>query len=94
MRTLRPRRLATASAQLNGRRRFEHALDPVLESGHVAVRALDLLEEFPGGTGGVGREQLAALPQQLATSHAEQIRHLHVGEGVLRQGGVEPILER
>jgi Transposase IS116/IS110/IS902 family len=26
----------------------------------------------------VGREQLAALPQQLATSHAEEICHLHV----------------
>ena len=39
------------------------------------------------------REQLAALPQQLAPADAEEIRHLHVVEGVLRQGGVEEILE-
>jgi hypothetical protein len=37
-------------------RRFEHTLDPVLEAGHLAVQALDLLEEFPGGIGGVGWE--------------------------------------
>jgi hypothetical protein len=79
--------------QLNGQRRCEHALDPVLEAGHLTVQTLDLLEEFLGGRGGVGWEQLAALPQQLAPAHAEEIRHLHAVESVLRQGGVEPVLE-
>jgi hypothetical protein len=42
----------------------------------------------------VGREPLAALAQPRAPAHAEEIRHLHVVERGLGQGGVEPILER
>ena len=79
--------------KLNGQRRLKHTLDPVLEAGHLAVQTLDLLEQLPRGIGGVGWEQLAALPQQLAAANAEEIRHLQVVEGVLGQGGVEPILE-
>jgi hypothetical protein len=79
--------------KLNGQRRLKHALDPVFEAGHLVVQTFDLVEELPGGIGSVGREQLAALPQQLAPADAEEIRHLHVVEGVLRQGGVEAILE-
>ena len=79
--------------KLNGQRRLKHTLDPVLEAGHLAVQTLDLLEQFPGGIGGVGWQQLAALSQQLAPATAEEIRHLQVVEAVLGQGGVEPILE-
>src|SRR4029453_4588272 len=56
-------------------------------------RLFDLLEELPGGIGGVGREPLAALAQQRAPAHAEEIRPPPGVEGVLGQGGGEPILE-
>jgi hypothetical protein len=76
--------------QLNGQRRFKHALDPVLESGHLALETFDLVEELPGGIRRVRREQLAVLPQQLAPAHAEEIRHLQVVEGVLGQAQHHP----
>ena len=78
---------------LDRRRRFEHGLDPLLEPAHLAVQTLDLLEQSLGRVRRVGRQAIEALPQEGPAAHAEEIAHLDVVEGVLRQGGVNPILE-
>src|SRR3989441_7515678 len=78
--------------QLDGRRRLEHGLDPLLKLAHPAVQLLDLLEELPAGVRRVRRQKVEPLPQERAAPHAEEVAHLEVVEGVLGQGGVTPFL--
>src|SRR5215467_10914613 len=79
--------------QLNGGRWFAHGLDLVFEPTHRTVQALDLLEQLAGGVRRAWRQEIEALPQQSAASRPEEIAHLQVVEAVLRQGGVNAILE-
>src|SRR5262249_15393918 len=60
---------------------------------HLLAERLDLLEQVLTGVWGVWWQELEALPQQLAASHAEDIAHRQVVESILRQRRVNPILE-
>jgi hypothetical protein len=62
-------------------------------AGLTAVVTLALLEQSLGRVRRAGRQAIEALPQEGPAAHAEEIAHLDVVERVLRQGGVNPILE-
>ena len=79
--------------QLNRGRGLEHGLHLVLEPAHLTVQILDLLEKLLSGVGRIRRQEIETLPQEGAAPHAEEIAHLQKVEGVLGQGGVNPILE-
>jgi hypothetical protein len=65
----------------------------LFEPAHLAVQTLDLLEKSLRRVRRVGRQEIEALPQESPAAHAEEIAHLDVVERVLRQGGVNPVLE-
>jgi hypothetical protein len=60
-------------------------LDPLLESAHLAVQPLDLLKQLLGRVRRVRRQEIEALPEQGPAPRTEEIAHLEVVEGVLRQ---------
>ena len=79
--------------QLNGGRGLEDGLHLVLEPAHLPVQSLDLLEKLLSGVRRTGRQESETLAEEGAAPHAEEIAHLQVVEGVLGQGGVNPIFE-
>jgi len=68
-------------------------LDALLELADLPAELLDLLQKVLARVRGVRRQELQAFPQKVAAPNAEDVTHLEVVEGVLGQGGVQPILE-
>jgi hypothetical protein len=81
------------AAQPSGRAVYTDGAHVFTELAHLAVQTVDLLKELLAGVRRVGRQEVEALPQEGAAPHAEEIAHLEVVQGVLGQGGVNPILE-
>jgi hypothetical protein len=74
-------------------RRPEDGLHPALEGGHLAVEGVDLLQHLLGGVRGVLGELGEARLQQRPAPRGERIADREGVEGVLGEGGVDPILE-
>src|SRR5262249_25641642 len=71
----------------------ENGLHFVLERAHLTVKTFDLLEKVLSRVGGTRRKELETLAEEGTAAHAEEIAHFEIVEGVLREGGVNAILE-